>query len=143
MDCATSGISLRDRRLLVLSLVSGDNFEDMPTACIVVEASLGPQVLCTDPVKHYRNPQFEQELAWDLDRRSLLLYRSYRHLMRLNFYTVHSSGCPRERDLLGYVLLEPREATQRKLYGWHQLIDNTSKRHPEICCGLYIEPYLN
>ncbi|KAH9283313.1 Centrosomal protein [Echinococcus granulosus] len=135
-------MSLKDRRLLVLSLISGEDFEEIPTACIGAEAKLGPQVLCTDPVKHYNNPQFKQELAWELDRRSLRLYRSYRHLIRLTFYTLHGDGCPRVKDPLGYLFLEPREATQKKLFSWHQLLDNNVKPHPVVCCGLYVESCL-
>ncbi|KAL5110803.1 hypothetical protein TcWFU_008499 [Taenia crassiceps] len=107
---------LRARYLLVLSLVSGDSFEDMPTARIVAEAKLGPKVLCTDPVKHYKNPQFVQELAWDLDRKSLRLFRLYRRSIRLRFFILHGDKCPRKKDPLGYIVLDLREATQRKRY---------------------------
>ncbi|EUB62572.1 Centrosomal protein [Echinococcus granulosus] len=115
----------------------------MPTACILAEAKLGPKILCTDPVKHYKNPHFDQELAWALDRRSLRLFRLYRRSIRLKFYTLHGNKCSRKKDPLGYIVLDPREATQRKMYRWRQLLDNKERLHPMVCCGLYIESYLN
>lgn len=124
-------------------MLLGDNFEDMPTARIVAEAKLGPKVLCTDPVKHYKNPQFEQELAWDLDRRSLRLFRLYRRSIRLKFFILHGNKCPRKKDPLGYIVLDLREATQRKRYRWCQLLDNKERPHPWVCCGLYIESCIN
>lgn len=115
----------------------------MPTAFIAAEAKLGPKTLSINPVKHIKTPQFEQELAWDMDRKSLRLFRLYRRSIRLNFYTLHGNNCPRSKDPLGYVVLDLREATQRKMFRWRTLLGNDERLHPEICCGLYIDDCVN
>lgn len=57
-------------------LSSGRHFPKSPQLSLVVQASFDGEQLATDPVQHRDQPQFNTELAWELDRRTLHQHRS-------------------------------------------------------------------
>ncbi|KAM7537764.1 hypothetical protein Aperf_G00000076821 [Anoplocephala perfoliata] len=125
------------RCLVVVSVVSGRNFVDKPSASIIVEAKLDREILSTDPVPHCPSPNFEQELAWEVDRASLKQYRLQRTSIKLQIFAVH---CDDSRDHLGYVVLDIRAATEHKVFKWFSVLNSKLRPSPEIYCGLYIDP---
>lgn len=54
----------------------GRHFPKSPRLSLVVQASFDGEQLATDPVEHRDQPQFNTELAWELDRRTLHQHRS-------------------------------------------------------------------
>ncbi|VDK45130.1 unnamed protein product [Taenia asiatica] len=132
-------MSSKDRRLLVLSLVSGRNFVDKPEASVIAEAKLDRELLSTDPVPQSPTPRFEQELAWEVDRAGLRQYRLQRASIKLQIFTINYDASPCSRNLLGYIILDVRSATERKTFKWFQLLNSKLRPCPEIYCGLYID----
>lgn len=53
----------------------GRNFPKSQRLSLVVQASFDAEQLATDPVEHRDQPQFNTELAWELDRRTLHQHR--------------------------------------------------------------------
>lgn len=123
--------------LIKSDLSIGRNFVDKSSTNIIVEAKLDREVLSTDPVPHCPNPNFEQELAWEVDRASLRQYRLQRTSIKLQIFAV---SCDDSRDHLGYVVLDIRSATERKVFKWFPVLNSKFRPSPEIYCGLYIDP---
>lgn len=53
----------------------GRNFPKSQRLGLVVQASFDGEHLATDPVEHSDRPQFNTELAWELDRKTLHQHR--------------------------------------------------------------------
>lgn len=53
----------------------GRNFPKSQRLSLVVQASFDGEHLATDPVEHGDRPQFNTELAWELDRKTLHQHR--------------------------------------------------------------------
>ncbi|KAM3184220.1 hypothetical protein ACTXT7_008808 [Hymenolepis weldensis] len=126
--------------LKYICLCLGRNFADNPSTNIIVEAKLDREVLSTDPVTHCPNPNFEQELAWEVDRVSLRQYRLQRASIKLQIFSVRGVDSPSSRENLGYVILDIRSATERKTFRWFPVLSSKFRPSPEVFCGLYIDP---
>uniref|UniRef100_A0A5K3EPU3 DUF3668 domain-containing protein n=1 Tax=Mesocestoides corti TaxID=53468 RepID=A0A5K3EPU3_MESCO len=133
-------MSQQDRYLIVLSLISGRNFADKSPGSLVVEAKLDGEVLVTDPVAHTHSPQFDQELAWEVDRQTLKQHRLHRSSIKLQLFSVEGGGSSKlAREPLGYVVLDVRSASERQVYKWFQVLSSRCRPSPEVYCGLYID----
>lgn len=118
----------------------GRYFVDDPSTNIIVEAKLDREILSTDPVSHCPNPNFEQELAWEVDRTSLRQYRLQRASIKMQIFSVRGTDSPSTRENLGYVILDIRSATEHKTFKWFPVLSSKLRPSPEIFCGLYIDP---
>ncbi|KAL5109842.1 hypothetical protein TcWFU_001704 [Taenia crassiceps] len=127
------------RCLIVVSVISGRNFIDKPGASVIAEAKLDREILSTDPVPHSPTPRFEQELAWEVDRIGLRQYRLQRASIKLQIFTISHATSPCSRNPLGYIVLDVRSATERRIFKWFQLLNSKLRPCPEIYCGLYID----
>lgn len=61
--------------MILVFLLQGRHFPKSPRLSLVVQASFDGEQLATDPVEHRDQPQFNTELAWELDRRTLHQHR--------------------------------------------------------------------
>ncbi|EUB62570.1 Centrosomal protein [Echinococcus granulosus] len=118
----------------------GRNFVDKPEASVIAEAKLDRELLSTDPVPHSSTPHFEQELAWEVDHASLRQYRLQRTSIKLQIFAINYNASPCSRNLLGYIILDVRSATERKTFKWFQVLNSKLRPCPEVYCGLYIDP---
>ncbi|CDS42186.1 centrosomal protein of 120 kDa [Echinococcus multilocularis] len=128
------------RCLVVVSVISGRNFVDKPEAIVIAEAKLDRELLATDPVPHSSTPHFEQELAWEVDHANLRQYRLQRTSIKLQIFAINYNASPCSRNLLGYIILDVRSATERKTFKWFQVLNSKLRPCPEVYCGLYIDP---
>ncbi len=66
--------------------------------------------MATDPVEHVENPDFTQELAWELDKKGLHQHRMQRTSVKVQVYALDTQSTMRES--IGYVILDLRSAQQ-------------------------------
>lgn len=124
---------------MAICYLIGRNFIDKPGASVIAEAKLDRELLSTDPVPHSPTPRFEQELAWEVDRSGLRQYRLQRASIKLQIFAIDYDASLCSRNLLGYIVLDVRSATERKTFKWFQLLNSKLRPCPEIYCGLYID----
>ena len=62
---------------------------------------------------HVENPDFTQELAWELDKKSLQQHRLQRTSIKIQCYAVDTSTTMKEA--IGYVVLDLRSAHNKQV----------------------------
>ena len=62
----------------------GRRFPKRPRHKLLVEARFDGELLTTDPVDHSESPDFTQELAWELDKKSLHQHRLQRTSVKVS-----------------------------------------------------------
>ncbi len=100
-------------------LLVGKNFPKRDQHQLIVEASFDGELLATDPVSHVEYPSFTQELAWELDKRSLHQHRMQRSSIKLQVYAVDPQTTKKEP--VGYVVLYLRSAQLQQQVIWNYL----------------------
>lgn len=115
----------------------GRNFPERSNYQLVIEAKFDRETLITDPVAHSRTPQFEQELAWELDRATLRQHRLQRSPIKLQVIAVATPSGTREP--LGYMVLDIRSISDRKTFKWCPILNSKYRTASEIYCGIYID----
>ncbi|KAF5398279.1 hypothetical protein PHET_08158 [Paragonimus heterotremus] len=128
---------IQPRFLVVAALISGRNFPERFNYHLVCEARFNNEVLSTDPVSHAALPQFEQELAWELDRTSLRQHRLQRSALKIYLYAVNDHSPVKEP--IGFFMLDLRACSFKRDYKWYRLLHSKYKSPPEVFCGTYLE----
>ena len=77
-----------------------------------MEAKFDGELLATDPVLHSETPDFNQELAWELDKKSLQQHRLQRSSIKIQCYALDSETTMKES--VGYVVMDLRSAAVNK-----------------------------
>lgn len=98
----------KDKYLLVVSFLEARNLAHRPDSQLVIEAKFDGEQLVTDPVQHTECIEINQELAWELDRKSLQQYKLQYGAIKVICYAV--SGEVKEN--IGYVVLNVRSAPE-------------------------------
>ena len=90
-DASSTSIGGRgggSKLLVVLAVHEGRNFPKRTKHQLIVEALFDSELLATDPSAHVESPTFSQELAWELDRKSLQQHRLQRSSVKVKVYAV-------------------------------------------------------
>ena len=85
------------RLLVVLGVLDGRNFPKRGKHQLVVEALFDSELLATDPTPHSETPTLNQELAWELDRKSLQQHRLQRSSVKVKVYAVDPEASAKEQ----------------------------------------------
>ena len=91
------GGGVGNKLLVVLAVHEGRNFPKRAKHQLVVEALFDSELLATDPAAHGEAPTFSQELAWELDRKSLQQHRLQRSSVKVKVYAVDPDQSAREQ----------------------------------------------
>ncbi|XP_071340092.1 centrosomal protein of 120 kDa isoform X2 [Trachinotus anak] len=128
-----------DQLLIVVSILEGRHFPKSPRLSLEVQASFDGEQLSTDPVEHREQPQFNTELAWELDRRTLHQHRLQRTPIKLQCFTVDSVS--RKRESVGYIVLDLRSVQEVKQEPrWYPLLSSKyTKQRPALLLGVLLE----
>ncbi|XP_065671488.1 centrosomal protein of 120 kDa isoform X3 [Hydra vulgaris] len=131
---------MEENILLVLSIIEGRHFPKRPHHKLVIEAKFDGEFLTTDLIKHNDNPQFNTELAWEIDKKLLHQHKLQRTPIKLQVYAVESTNLTKE--LIGYCVLDIRSAQLdgKKKGEWISLLNSKYQSlKPEIKTSLILE----
>ena len=95
-----------------MCIFAGRGFPKRSKHQLIVEAKFDGELLATDPVLHTDVPDFNQELAWELDRKALQQHRLQRSSIKIQCYAYDSETTMRES--VGYVVMDLRSAAVNK-----------------------------
>nr|XP_046241768.1 centrosomal protein of 120 kDa [Scatophagus argus] len=131
--------SKTDQLLIVVSILEGRHFPKSPRLSLVVQASFDGEQLATDPVDHRDQPQFNTELAWELDRRTLHQHRLQRTPIKLQCFAVDSVS--KKRESVGYIVLDLRSVQEVKQEPrWYPLLSSKyTKQRPALLLSVALE----
>ena len=121
-----------DRLLLVVSILEGNGSEtchsnlsneilspgrnfpnaSSPPSNLTVDARFDGEILVTDPVDFTGTPDINQELAWELDKKTFQHHKLQRSVIKCNAYATNSAGT---RENIGYFLLQVRPLTSTQV----------------------------
>ena len=121
-----------DRLLLVVSILEGNprvtfpwnasddilplgrNFPNAssPPGNLTVDARFDGEILVTDPVECTDKPDINQELAWELDKKTFQHHKLQRSVIKCNAYATNAAGT---RENIGYFLLQVRPLTSTQV----------------------------
>ena len=101
--------NVKEKHLLVVSFLEGKNFTKRNRIKFIVEAKFDGEQLATDPVDHNETVEINQELAWELDKKSLHMHRLQRSAIKAICYAVSDSH---QKENIGYVVLDIRSAAE-------------------------------
>uniref|UniRef100_A0A671UTG8 Centrosomal protein 120 n=1 Tax=Sparus aurata TaxID=8175 RepID=A0A671UTG8_SPAAU len=120
-------------------LSSGRHFPKSPQLSLVVQASFDGEQLATDPVQHRDQPQFNTELAWELDRRTLHQHRLQRTPIKLQCFAVDSVS--KRKENVGYIVLDLRSVQEVKQEPrWYPLLSSKyTKQRPALLLSTGLE----
>ncbi|ESO92587.1 hypothetical protein LOTGIDRAFT_190538, partial [Lottia gigantea] len=129
----------KDKFLVVISVLEGRRLPRRSKHKLIAEAKFDGELLATDPVDHVENPDITQELAWELDKKSLQQHRLQRASIKIQCYAYDAHTTMKE--LIGYVVLDLRSATSNKQCAkWYPLLHSKyHKSKPEIKLALYLD----
>ncbi|CAF1216031.1 unnamed protein product [Adineta steineri] len=126
-----------DRILLVVSILEGRNFPNQSSCQLTVDAKFDGEILVTDPVEFSSTPDINQELAWELDKKTFQQHKLQRSVIKCNAYATTSPGV---RDNLGYFMIDVRPLSTTQTIRWHRLLQTKyPKLKPEFSICAYIE----
>ncbi|KAM9810498.1 centrosomal protein of 120 kDa [Neosynchiropus ocellatus] len=131
--------SKADQLLIVVSIVEGRNFPQNSGLSLVVQVTFGGGQLSTDPVDHEEQPQINQDLAWELDRRNLQQHRLQRTPIKLQCFAVNAAN--KSREMVGYIVLDLRSAPEVKRDArWLPLLNcKYPRQKPALLISLMLE----
>lgn len=134
--------------LIIIAIKQGENFPLIETCengsgNLVIEARFNNQVLTSDPIAFNEpSPQLRTELAWQIDRKSLHLFRIERRPIKLQVFI--DSDNYFDRQLIGYVVLDLRNAqdTLEPKFEWKTLLNpkykGSAHQRPQISIALVL-----
>lgn len=127
----------KEKHLLVVSFLEGKNFVKRSRVKFIVEAKFDGEQLGTDPVEHNEVIEINQELAWELDKKSLHMHRLQRSAIKAICYAVTDSS----KENIGYVVLDIRSAPEGiGKPKWYNLLQpKYPKSKPSVQINLYVE----
>ncbi|XP_074650244.1 centrosomal protein of 120 kDa-like [Tubulanus polymorphus] len=129
---------IKERFLVVVAVLEGRKFPRRPKHKLIAEARFDGELLATDPVEHSENPDFTQEIAWELDKKGLSQHRLQRSSIKVQYYAVDTQSTMREP--VGYVMLDLRSASNVQTAKWYPLLHGKySRSKPEVRIGIYID----
>ena len=139
-----SAATTRDKFLLVVSFIEGRNFPRRPKCKLVVEARFGGEQLTTDPVDHSDALEINQELAWELDKKSLQMHKLQRSCIKCVCYAIGEST-PALKENIGYLVLDVRSASDGVGKSkFHNLLQSKyAKSKPSLEVNIYVEDEQN
>ena len=106
--------NVNDKYLLVVSFLEGRNFPKLNKTKLIIEAKFDAEQLTTDPVEHNEIIEVNQELAWELDKKSLQMHKLQRSCIKAICYAVKESS----KENIGYVVLDVRSAPDGLGVSW-------------------------
>ena len=98
----------KDKYLLVVSFLEARNFAYRPDTKLIIEAKFDGEQLVTDPVDHTESIEINQELAWELDKKSLQQYKLQYGAIKVICYAVSDTI----KENIGYVVLNIRSVPE-------------------------------
>ena len=127
----------KEKHLLVVSFLEGKNFTRRNKVNFIVEAKFDGENLATDAVNHDETIEINQELAWELDKKSLHMHRLQRSAIKAVCYAVGESM----KESIGYIVLDIRSAAEGVgKPKWYNLLQSKyPKSKPAIQINLYVE----
>ena len=81
-----NSIKLKEKYLLVVSFLEGRQFPRRPKTKLLIEAKFDGEQLSTDPVDHVDSIEVNQELAWELDKKSLQMHKLQRSCIKVSIF---------------------------------------------------------
>ncbi len=101
-------------------LFQGRNFPNQSSCQLTVDAKFDGEILITDPVEFTSTPDINQELAWELDKKTFQQHKLQRSVIKCNAYSTTSTG---QRENLGYFMIDvrPLNTTQVDFYRFNDL----------------------
>ncbi|KAM6930484.1 centrosomal protein of 120 kDa [Xenentodon cancila] len=128
-----------EQLLIVVSILEGRHFPKSPRLTLFVQASFDGEQLSTDPVEHREQPQFNTELAWELDRRTLHQHRLQRTPIKLQCFAVDSIS--KKKESVGYIVLDLRSVQEvRQDPRWFPLLSSKyTKQRPALLLSMVLE----
>ncbi|XP_033106486.1 centrosomal protein of 120 kDa-like [Anneissia japonica] len=139
-------MTVNERYLVVVSMMEGRHFPKRNQHQLFIETKFDGETLSTDPVHHSESPEFNTELAWELDKKELHQHRLQRTPIKLQCYAVNVAM--KTREIIGYIMLDLRTASQSVSSPanvpvpskWYPLLSCKYQRmKPEIKVGLSLE----
>ncbi|XP_068165776.1 centrosomal protein of 120 kDa isoform X2 [Antennarius striatus] len=132
--------SKSDKLVIVVSIVEGRHFPKTTRLSLVVQASFDGEQLATDPVEHRDQPQFNTELAWELNRRTLHQHRLQRTPIKLQCFTLDPVS--KRKESVGYIILDLRSVQEvRQEPRWYPLLSSKyTKQKPSLLVSIVLEP---
>jgi centrosomal protein CEP120 len=100
----------KEKYLLVCSFLDGKNFPRRLKTQFIIEAKFDGEQLTTDPVEHSDNLEINQELAWELDKKTLHAHKLQRSVIKCNCYAIGSADS--KKEMCGYFVLDVRSAPE-------------------------------
>ena len=94
---------------------SGRRFPQCAGHVLTAEAKFDGQTMATDPVPQNESPNFTQELAWPVNKRSLHQHKLQRSSVKIVVFSVNPSVGPESREDIGYIVLNLRSAQNHKV----------------------------
>ncbi|KAI1301380.1 Centrosomal protein [Halotydeus destructor] len=146
-------MDLDGSHLIVVAVIEGKNFEcpgDHDSAqsekrkyVSYMEARFNGEVLVSDAIElRSSEPQYNTELAWELDRKSLHLFRIERTPIKLQCFIEDTER--QVKRFVGYLVLDLRTAQDEKntKFAWKPLLNSKyrgpSHMRPELLCSLQL-----
>ncbi|CAF1603544.1 unnamed protein product, partial [Adineta ricciae] len=127
----------QDRLLLVVSILEGRHFPNQSSCQLTVDAKFDGEILITDPVEFSSTPDINQELAWELDKKTFQQHKLQRSVIKCNAYVTATSG---SRENIGYFMIDIRPLTTTRTIRWCRLLQTKfGKLKPELSICAYIE----
>jgi len=127
----------KEKHLLVVSFLEGKSFTKRHKVKFLIEAKFDGEQLATDPVDHDETIEINQELAWELDKKSLHMHKLQRSVIKAVCYAVSDTF----KENIGYVVLDIRSAPDGNgKPKWYNLLQpKYPKSKPSIQINLYVE----
>ncbi|CAF4441733.1 unnamed protein product, partial [Adineta steineri] len=104
----------------------GRNFPNQSSCQLTVDAKFDGEILVTDPVEFLSTPDINQELAWELDKKTFQQHKLQRSVIKCNAYATTSPGV---RDNLGYFMIDVRPLSTTQTIPWHRLLQT---KYPKL-----------
>lgn len=142
--------------LVVVTVHEGRNFElpdgygaeknQVDKYVAYLEARFNGEILVSDPIElTCLNPQFNTELAWELDRKSLHLFRIERAPIKLQCFVENVTT--RQKKLVGYSIMDLRSAqsNDEPAFEWKLLLNSKytglAQKRPELFYALQLQKF--
>ncbi|CAF1224341.1 unnamed protein product, partial [Didymodactylos carnosus] len=116
------------------------NFPSRNGYYITVEAKFDGEILTTDPVEHATVPDVNQELAWELDKKTFQHHKLQRSVIKCNTW-VNGPGISNEnKENIGYFIIDVRPVNNSQKIRWYHLLQTKyPKSKPEFRICVYVE----
>ncbi|CAF1509503.1 unnamed protein product, partial [Didymodactylos carnosus] len=112
------------------------NFPSRSGFYITIEAKFDGEILTTDPVEHSTVPDVNQELAWELDKKTLQHHKLQRNVIKCNTFATTNDV----KENIGYFIIDVRSVNNnQKIQSYHLLQTKYPNSKPEFRICSYVE----